>query len=200
MNIPIYSEKVRAYSIQRKTKETDISLSLCLDGGEVSVSTGIGFFDHMLTALAFYAGWGLNLQVQGDLYVDGHHTVEDTGIVLGQAFRQALGDKKGIRRFGTAFVPMDEALCRTVLDCSNRPYLVLQADMPQPMIGSYDSCLTKEFMQAFAVHGGITLHQQCEYGDNAHHITEALYKSLGMALKEAVQVVGSGVTSTKGVL
>lgn len=191
---------MRCAEISRKTKETDISLSLCLEGGEVSVSTGIGFFDHMLTALAFYAGWGLTLRVEGDLYVDGHHTVEDTGIVLGQAFRQALGDKMGIRRFGTAYVPMDEALCRTVLDCSNRPYLVFQANMPQPMIGGYDSCLTKEFMQAFAVHGGITLHQTCEYGDNAHHITEALYKSLGMALKEAAQVVGSGVTSTKGVL
>lgn len=191
---------MRHADISRKTKETDISLSLCLEGGAVSVSTGIGFFDHMLTALAFYAGWGLTLRVEGDLYVDGHHTVEDTGIVLGQAFRQALGDKNGIRRFGTAYVPMDEALCRTVLDCSNRPYLVFQADMPQPMIGGYDSCLTKEFMQAFAVHGGITLHQTCEYGDNAHHITEALYKSLGLALKEAAQVVGSGVTSTKGVL
>ena len=191
---------MRCAEISRKTKETDISLSLCLEGGAVSVSTGIGFFDHMLTALAFYAGWGLTLRVEGDLYVDGHHTVEDTGIVLGQAFRQALGDKMGIRRFGTAYVPMDEALCRTVLDCSNRPYLVFQANMPQPMIGGYDSCLTKEFMQAFAVHGGITLHQTCEYGGNAHHITEALYKSLGMALKEAAQVVGSGVTSTKGVL
>ena len=191
---------MRCAEISRKTKETDISLSLCLEGGAVSVSTGIGFFDHMLTALAFYAGWGLTLRVEGDLYVDGHHTVEDTGIVLGQAFRQALGNKNGIRRFGTAYVPMDEALCRTVLDCSNRPYLVFQADMPQPMIGGYDSCLTREFMQAFAVHGGITLHQTCEYGDNAHHITEALYKSLGMALKEAAQVVGSGVTSTKGVL
>lgn len=191
---------MRCAEISRKTKETDISLSLCLEGGAVSVSTGIGFFDHMLTALAFYAGWGLTLRVEGDLYVDGHHTVEDTGIVLGQAFRQALGNKNGIRRFGTAYVPMDEALCRTVLDCSNRPYLVFQANMPQPMIGGYDSCLTKEFMQAFAVHGGITLHQTCEYGDNAHHITEALYKSLGMALREAAQVVGSGVTSTKGVL
>ena len=191
---------MRCAEISRKTKETDISLSLCLEGGEVSVSTGIGFFDHMLTALAFYAGWGLDLRVEGDLYVDGHHTVEDTGIVLGQAFRQALGDRTGIRRFGTAFVPMDEALCCTVLDCSNRPYLVFQADMPQPMIGGYDSCLTKEFMQAFAVHGGITLHQKCEYGDNAHHITEALFKSLGLALKKAAQVVGDGVTSTKGVL
>ena len=191
----------RIGSLARKTGETDIFVSLDLDGEGVSqVDTGIGFFDHMLSAVAKHGLMDLTVRVQGDLAVDGHHTVEDTGIVLGQAFRQALGNKNGIRRFGTAYVPMDEALCRTVLDCSNRPYLVFQANMPQPMIGGYDSCLTKEFMQAFAVHGGITLHQTCEYGDNAHHITEALYKSLGMALKEAAQVVGSGVTSTKGVL
>ena len=202
MNGPILSgaEKVRAYVISRKTKETNISATLCLDGGEVSVSTGIGFFDHMLTAWAFYAGFGLELKAEGDLYVDGHHTVEDVGIVLGQAFKAALGDKKGIRRYGTALVPMDEALCRTVLDCSNRPFLVFDAPMPQPMIGGYDSCLTVEFMRAFAVNGGITLHQKCEYGDNAHHITEALFKSLGLALKEAVQEAGSSMPSTKGAL
>ena len=128
MNVPITAgERPRAYVLSRKTKETEIEASLCLDGGEVSVSTGIGFFDHMLTALAFYAGWGLTLAAKGDLEVDGHHTVEDTGIVLGQAFAAALGDKKGVRRFGTAFVPMDEALCRTVLDLSNRPFLVFDA-------------------------------------------------------------------------
>lgn len=191
---------MRKASLQRTTKETDISLELCLDGGEVSVSTGIGFFDHMLTALAFYAGFGLKLTAKGDLHVDGHHTVEDVGIVLGQAFREALGDKKGIRRFGSAFVPMDEALCLTVLDCSNRPFLVFRAAMPQPMIGEYDSCLTKEFMQAFAVNAGVTLHQKCAYGDNAHHITEALFKSLGLSLKDAVRIEGQGVVSTKGVL
>ena len=191
---------MRTASLSRTTKETDISLSLCLDGGEVEVSTGIGFFDHMLTALAFYAGFGLQLEAKGDLHVDGHHTVEDVGIVLGQAFKEALGDKKGIRRFGSAFVPMDEALCLTVLDCSNRPFLVFNAAMPQPMIGQYDSCLTKEFMQAFALNAGITLHQKCAYGDNAHHITEALFKSLGLSLKEAVRVEGGGVVSTKGVL
>lgn len=191
---------MRTASIQRTTKETDIALDLSIDGGEVDIKTGIGFFDHMLTALAFYAGWGLKLSAEGDLEVDGHHTVEDVGIVLGQALKEALGDKKGIRRYGTAFVPMDETLCRTVLDCSNRPFLVFDADMPQPMIGSYDSCLTREFMRAFAVNGGITLHQKCEYGDNAHHITEALYKSLGMALKEAARIDGDGVTSTKGAL
>lgn len=202
MNVPIVKEgeRLRAYSICRKTKETEINLSVCLDGGEVKISTGIGFFDHMLTALAFYAGFGLELMVKGDLEVDGHHTVEDTGIVLGQAISQALGDRKGIRRFGSAFVPMDEALCFTALDFSNRPYLVFDADMPQPMIGAYDSCLTVEFMRAVAVNAGLTLHQKCHYGANAHHITESLFKSLGMALKDAVKVEGTAVVSTKGVL
>ena len=191
---------MRTASITRTTKETDIALELSLEGGEVQVSTGIGFFDHMLTALAFYAGWGMKLTVKGDLQVDGHHTVEDTGIVLGQALKEALGDKKGIRRFGSAFVPMDEALCFTALDFSNRPYLVFDADMPQPMIGDYDSCLTVEFMRALAFNAGITLHQKCHYGINAHHITEGLYKSLGLAIKDAVKVEGEGVVSTKGVL
>ena len=203
MNTPIYQTgdaRPRAYSIQRKTKETQIEVSLCLDGGEVRVSTGIGFFDHMLTALAFYAGFGLELTARGDLEVDGHHTVEDTGIVLGQALSRALGDKKGIRRFGSAYVPMDEALCFTALDCSNRPYLVFDAPMPQPMIGAYDACLTAEFMRALAVNGGLTLHQRCFYGDNAHHITEGLFKSLGLALKEAVRREGSETPSTKGML
>ena len=191
---------MRTASITRTTKETDIALTLSLEGGEVQVSTGIGFFDHMLTALAFYAGWGMNLTVKGDLQVDGHHTVEDTGIVLGQALKEALGDKKGIRRFGSAFVPMDEALCFTALDFSNRPYLVFDADMPQPMIGDYDSCLTVEFMRALSFNAGITLHQKCHYGSNAHHIAEGLYKSLGLAIKDAVKVEGEGVVSTKGVL
>ena len=190
----------RTAAIRRTTKETDIDLKLSLDGGEVQVSTEIGFFDHMLTALAFYAGFGLELTVRGDLQVDGHHTVEDTGIALGQAIRQALGEKKGIRRFGSCFVPMDEALCLTALDFSSRPFLVFEAEMPQPMIGSYDSCLTEEFMRALAMNGGITLHQKALYGKNAHHITEALFKSLGMAMKEAVTVEGDRVVSTKGVL
>lgn len=191
---------MRTASITRTTKETDIALELSLEGGEVQVSTGIGFFDHMLTALAFYAGWGMKLTVKGDLQVDGHHTVEDTGIVLGQALKEALGEKKGIRRFGSAFVPMDEALCFTALDFSNRPYLVFDADMPQPMIGDYDACLTLEFMRALSFNAGITLHQKCHYGVNAHHITEGLYKSLGLAIKDAVKVEGAGVVSTKGVL
>ncbi len=191
---------MRQASMQRTTKETDVSVALCLEGGEISVSTGIGFFDHMLTALAFYAGFGLELSALGDLHVDGHHTVEDVGIVLGQALREALGDKKGIRRYGMAFVPMDEALCRTVLDLSSRPYLVFDALMPQSMIGGYDSCLTEEFMRALSMNGGITLHQKCEYGGKTHHITEALFKSLGLALKEAVGIAGGDITSTKGAL
>ena len=191
---------MREATLSRKTKETDIRLSLALEGGEVEVSTGIGFFDHMLTAFAFYGGLGLKLEVDGDLEVDGHHTVEDVGIVLGQAMSRALGDRKGIRRFASAYIPMDEALCFTALDFSNRPFLVFDADMPQPMIGGYDSCLTEEFMRAFAVNSGLTLHMKCLYGKNAHHITEALFKSLGVAVKEAVAVTGTGVTSTKGVL
>ena len=190
----------RTAVIERNTKETQIRLSLNLDGGEVQVSTGIGFFDHMLTAFGFYAGLGLKVAVKGDLYVDGHHTVEDTGIVLGQALKEALGEKKGIRRFGSAYVPMDEALTFTALDFSNRPYLVFDAEMPQERIGDYDACLTLEFMRAVAVNGGITLHQKCFYGVNAHHITEGLFKSLGLAVKDAVRIEGDRVTSTKGVL
>lgn len=190
----------RIAAVERNTKETQIKVSLNLDGGEVQVSTGIGFFDHMLTAFGFYAGVGLQLEAKGDLYVDGHHTVEDTGIVLGQALKEALGDRKGIRRFGSAYVPMDEALTFTALDFSNRPYLVFDAPMPQERIGDYDACLTLEFMRALAHNAGITLHQKCFYGANAHHITEGLFKSLGLAVKDAIRIEGTAVTSTKGVL
>ncbi|WP_186564572.1 imidazoleglycerol-phosphate dehydratase HisB [Lawsonibacter celer] len=202
MKVPIVKagERPRAYIISRKTKETEISLNLSLDGGEVKVSTGIGFFDHMLTALAFYGGFGLELTAKGDLHVDGHHTVEDVGIVLGQAISQALGDRKGVCRFASAYIPMDEALCFTALDLSNRPFLVFDAAMPQERIGDYDACLTEEFMRALAVNSGMTLHMKALYGNNAHHITEALFKSLGVALKHAVKVEGDGVVSTKGVL
>ena len=191
---------MRTASVTRNTKETQISLSLCLEGGEIQIETGIGFFDHMLTALAFYSGFGLTLTARGDLHVDPHHTVEDTGIVLGQAIREALGDKRGIRRFGAACIPMDEALCHTVLDFSGRPFLVFEAEMPQAVLGGYDACLTEEFMRAVAYNGGITLHMSAVRGKNSHHITEALFKSLGAAMKEAVLVTGDRVTSTKGVL
>lgn len=191
---------MRTSTVIRKTKETEITLKLSLEGGNVSVTTGIGFFDHMLTAMFFYAGFGVELTVQGDLHVDGHHTVEDTGIVIGQAIREALADKAGIRRFASSFVPMDEALCLTVLDFSGRPYLVYDVTMSQEVIGDYDNCLTEEFMRALAVTGGMTLHQKCQYGQNGHHITEALFKSLGLALKDAVKIDGQGIVSTKGVL
>ena len=191
---------MRMAEVSRKTKETGIDLKLSLEGGPVEVKTGIGFFDHMLTALAFYGGLGLSLTVEGDLEVDGHHTVEDTGIVLGQAMKEALGDRKGIRRYASAYIPMDEALCFTALDFSNRPFLVFDAEMPQERIGSYESCLTEEFMRAFAVNSGLTLHMKGLYGKNAHHITEALFKSLGVAIKGGGEITGTGVTSTKGVL
>ncbi len=190
----------RTAAIERNTKETKISLSLNLDGGSVELQTGIGFFDHMLTAWAFYAGFGLTLRVEGDLYVDGHHTVEDTGICLGMAIKEAVGDRKGIRRFASSYVPMDEALCFTALDFSNRPYLVFDAEMPQERIGAYDSCLTVEFMRALADNAGITLHQKWLYCANAHHNTEGLFKALGLAMKEALTVEGNQVVSTKGVL
>lgn len=190
----------RISNISRETKETRIQAALWLSGGPVKIDTGIGFFDHMLHAWAFYAGFGLTLTAKGDLEVDGHHTVEDTGIVLGQALREALGDKVGIRRFGSAYVPMDEVLAFTALDFSGRPFLVYEADMPQARMGAYDACLTEEFIRALAMNSGLTLHMRAQYGRNAHHITEALFKSLGLAMKDAVKMEGTGVTSTKGVL
>ena len=191
---------MRTAEIKRKTKETDISLKLTLEGGERKIDTGIGFFDHMLNSFAVHSGFGLTLTCKGDLEVDGHHSVEDCGIALGQALAQCVGDKAGIARFGQAFVPMDEALGICALDISGRPYLVFDAPMPQPMCGQYDTCLTVEFMRALAVHAGLTLHLKCEYGENAHHITEALFKALARALKQAVAVTGGGVLSAKGVL
>lgn len=191
---------MRAAEITRTTKETDVFVALNLEGGELEIDTGIGFFDHMLHALLFYAGFGATVQCKGDLHVDGHHSVEDVGITLGLALKEALGDKVGIRRFAHSYVPMDESLEFCALDVSGRPYLVLDAVMPQPMIGEYDSCLTKEFMRAFAMNSGVTLHLKCEYGENAHHITEGLYKALGLSLKSAVEIVSDRVTSTKGAL
>ena len=191
---------VRQATICRETKETQIALHLNLEGGERKIETGIGFFDHMLNSFAVHSGFGLILKCTGDLEVDVHHTVEDVGIVLGQALARILGDRAGIARFGSAYVPMDEALGFCALDISGRPYLVFDAPMPQPMCGQYDTCLTVEFMRAFTTHAGITLHLKSMYGDNAHHITEALYKALARALKEAVRETGGEVLSAKGVL
>lgn len=191
---------MRTAELERNTKETEVYVSLELEGGPLTIETGIGFFDHMLHALLFYAGFGGTIRCRGDLHVDGHHSVEDVGIVLGMALREALGDKVGIRRFASAYVPMDESLEFCAVDVSGRPYLVMEAPMPQPMIGDYDSCLTKEFMRAFAMNSGITLHLRSEYGENAHHMTEGLFKALGLALKSAVTVESNQITSTKGAL
>ncbi len=193
---------MRNAEIKRKTKETDISVVLELDGtGIYSIDTGIGFFDHMLTALCVHGGFDMNVKCRGDLNVDGHHSVEDTGIVLGQAFAKALGDKSGIMRYGSAFIPMDEALGFCALDISARPFLVFNASFTNERIGDYEACLTEEFMRAFAFNAGITLHLREEYGSNDHHITEALFKALAHALKQAVKRNDSGTAlSTKGTL
>ena len=186
--------------ITRKTKETDITASLKLDGGEVKIDTGIGFLDHMLTALGVHSGFGLTLEAKGDLYVDGHHTAEDVGIVLGKAFCEALGDKGGIVRYGSAFIPMDEALGFCAVDISGRPFLVFNAEFVNEKIGELDTCLIEEFMRAFAFNAGITLHLRCEYGKNDHHKAEALFKALAYALKTAVKQNSGEIVSTKGVL
>ena len=190
---------MKSAEVTRRTKETDITLKLT-EGGDRSIATGIGFFDHMLTALAFYAGFGLELMCKGDLHVDAHHTVEDCGIVFGQALAAALGDKKGIERFASKFIPMDEALAFCALDISGRPFLRYDAPMPQEMIGDYPSCLTEEFFRAFAMSAGITLHLKSEYGANAHHIAEALFKAAGAALSDALRVKGDRIMSTKGMI
>ena len=186
----------------RTTKETDISVKLDLDGGAKAViDTGIGFLDHMLTALAIHGGFSLELSCKGDLYVDGHHTAEDVGIALGTALREALGDKSGIMRYGTAFIPMDESLGFCSLDISARPFLVFNADFTNERVGEFDTCLTEEFMRAFAFNAGITLHLRVEYGSNDHHKIEALFKALAYALKAAVKKNTDGsVISTKGTL
>lgn len=192
----------RSAEITRKTKETDISIKLDLDkSGEVCIDTGIGFLDHMLTALAVHGGFSLSVKCDGDLNVDGHHTTEDIGIVLGTAFKEALGDKSGIMRYGSAFIPMDESLAFCSLDISARPFLVFNAQFTNERVGEFDTCLTEEFMRSFAFNAGITLHLRVEYGSNDHHKTEALFKSLAYALKAAVKRNADGsAVSTKGVL
>lgn len=192
---------MRIAEIERNTKETQISVKLNLDGGEVEISTGIGFFDHMLTAFAVHGGFGLKLKVTGDLEVDTHHTVEDTGIALGMAFKEALGDMSGIERYGSFFVPMDESLAQVCLDISNRPFLVFKASFEQEKCGDYENCCTEEFFRAFAMNSGITLHIIVPYGSNAHHEAEAIFKATAHALKAAVKRNSDGsVLSTKGVL
>lgn len=191
---------MRSADISRKTKETDIKIELNLDGGECEINTGIGFFDHMLTAFAVHGGFSLKADVKGDLNVDCHHTIEDTGIVLGKAFAQALGDKSGIERYGSFTVPMDESLAFVSLDVSGRPFLVFNAEFPEERVGEFDSCMCEEFMRAFAYNAGITLHVNMIYGGNTHHQIEAIFKALAHALSIAVKENGKGVLSTKGSL
>ena len=189
-------------TVTRNTKETKITVTVRLDGkGESDITTGIGFFDHMLTALSRHSGISMTVHANGDLYVDAHHTVEDTGIVIGQALMQALGDKSGIARYGSAYIPMDEALSFCALDLSNRPFLVFNCDFTNQSCGDYDLCMTEEFFRAFAFNSGMTLHISLLYGSNDHHKCEAAFKSVAHALKTAVAYNTDGSTlSTKGVL
>jgi imidazoleglycerol-phosphate dehydratase len=193
----------RTASVKRATSETEVSVALDLDGGEVSVATGIPFFDHMLDQVGRHGGLGLNISATGDLEIDAHHTVEDTGIALGEALTEALGDKRGIRRYGDALVPMEEALAQIGLDISGRPMLVYEAAIPAEVIGQYETGLTEEFLQALVRSGGLTLHVRLLAGRNAHHSVEAIFKGLARALSDAVAIdprAGERVPSTKGML
>jgi len=194
----------RTGSVSRNTKETQIEVSLNLDGtGEYAVDTGIGFLDHMMEQLSRHSLIDLELKASGDLHIDFHHTTEDTGIAIGEAVMQALGDRKGIRRYGDALVPMDETLTRVALDCSNRPYLIWKVDFSKPKLGEMDTELFKEWFQAFAQAAGITLHVENLYGENNHHIVESCFKGLARALRAAIEVdprKADAVPSTKGVL
>ncbi len=195
---------MRSASITRTTAETDISVSLGLDGtGRYENATGVGFFDHMLDQLARHALIDMTVSAKGDLHIDDHHTVEDTGIALGQALAQAMGDKRGIRRYGSCLLPMDDALVRAALDLSGRPYLVWNVDLPTAKIGTFDTELVREFFQAFSTHGGITLHVDMLHGLNSHHIAEAAFKAVARALRDALEVdprKADAVPSTKGTL
>ncbi|GEP10561.1 imidazoleglycerol-phosphate dehydratase HisB [Methylobacterium gnaphalii] len=195
---------MRAASISRRTAETDVNVSIGLDGtGKATVATGVGFLDHMLELFARHGLFDLDVQVTGDLHVDQHHTTEDAGIALGQAFAQALGDKRGIRRYADLHLPMDEALTRVAVDISGRPFLVFKTAFHVEKIGQFDTELVREWFQAFAMNAGITLHVETLYGDNAHHIAESCFKGLARALREAVAVdprEDGRVPSTKGSL
>ncbi len=193
---------MRTAAITRNTKETQIKLEINLDAGsaQTDIQTGIGFFDHMLTAMAFHGGFGLTLKASGDLQVDCHHTVEDCGIVLGQAYAKAIGDRAGIARYGTMFVPMDEALAHCALDISGRGYCVCNAIFNDEKVGDFETATLTEFFRAFAHNAGITLHVTLNYGDNDHHSIEAMFKAVGQSLRQAARITGNEVFSTKGVL
>lgn len=195
---------MRTALITRKTNETDITFSLAIkeDGtkGSFKGTSGVGFFDHMLNSFASHGGFDIELKCSGDLNVDCHHTVEDIGIVLGMAFKEAAGDMKGIARFADILLPMDEALCMCALDYSGRAYLVFDADFKAPMIGDYDSQMTVEFLRAFVNAAGVTLHVKVMYGENDHHKTEAVYKAVAKCVGKALKLVSDEIPSTKGAL
>lgn len=194
----------RTARIARTTKETDIELSVDLDGtGTTDIETGIGFFDHMLTAFGRHGLFDLSVRAEGDLEVDGHHTVEDVGIVAGQAFTRALGDKRGIRRFGSIALPMDEALILAAVDISGRGQLFWEADVPAVMVGAFDATLAKEFFIAFAANAGVTLHIRELAGENTHHVIEGMFKAVARAMRQAVEAdprMGDALPTTKGAL
>jgi len=195
---------MRQASIERNTRETQISVTVDLDGtGSCDVATGIGFLDHMLEQLARHGLIDLTVRAKGDLHIDFHHTTEDTGIAIGQAVAEALGDRKGIVRYGSAVIPMDETLTRVALDCSNRPWLVWKVKFTRPKLGDFDTELFREWFGAFAQNAGLTLHVENLYGENNHHIAESCFKGLARALRQAVAVdprAADAVPSTKGVL
>lgn len=193
----------RKFTINRQTSETDIQLTLALDGsGQHDIDTGVGFLDHMLTHVALHGLFDLEITARGDLHIDAHHTIEDVAIVLGQALDQTLGDREGIRRMGQAYVPMDEALARVVLDLSGRPYSVIDANWHTPNMGQMPTSLVGHFLETVAVHGRMNLHARVFYGHDDHHQAEALFKALGRALRQAVALDDrrQGVPSTKGTL
>ena len=191
----------RSSTQHRETKETKIDLALDVDGsGQASASTGIPFFDHMLEQLGKHGGWDLRIEAEGDLEIDTHHTIEDVGIVLGTAFKDAVGDKAGVRRFADAVVPLDEALVQVSLDLSGRPFLVYEVDPKSEWIGTFDPQLAEEFWRAFAFASYITLHMRSLSGKNGHHVIEASFKGVARSLRDAVKIEGTGVPSTKGAL
>ncbi len=187
--------------IKRKTNETDIKGQLNINGKrKIDIQTGIGFFDHLLTSLAFWAEWDLSLTCTGDLQVDTHHTVEDVALALGSAFCQAVGENKSIQRIANSFCPMDEALSRVAVDISNRPFCVFDAQISSERVGEFETAMTGHFFRSFAQEARITLHIHTLYGDNGHHLLESMFKGLGIALKEALMPNTNGIPSTKGVL
>jgi imidazoleglycerol-phosphate dehydratase len=195
---------MRNATVTRNTAETKITVELGLDGtGQYDNQTGVGFFDHMLDQLARHSLIDMKVRCEGDLHIDDHHTVEDVGIALGQALTQAMGDKRGIVRYGACLLPMDDALVRVALDLSARPFLVWNVDLPTAKIGTFDTELVREFFQAFSTHGGITLHVDCLHGINSHHIAEAAFKAVARSLRDALEVdprKSDAIPSTKGAL